>query len=71
VNSFDAIPINGQQFLLEALIAFGQEPGDNILPLFVRLAFAKEPHDARQLLPAGRIHSRRSLLEPEFYFTQW
>ncbi len=36
-----AIPVNGQRFLLEALIACGQEPGDNILPLSVAPFFCK------------------------------
>jgi len=55
----NAIPINGQRFLLEALSARGQEPEDNILPLPVRLSFAKGPHAARRLLPAGRVQSWR------------
>jgi hypothetical protein len=37
----NAIPINGQRFFLEAPIACGQEPGDNILPLSVRLLLQK------------------------------
>ena len=65
------IPVNGQRFLLQTLIACGKEPGDNILPLSVRLSFAEGPHDARRLLPAGRVHSQRLRPEPELYFTQW
>jgi hypothetical protein len=67
----NAIPINGQRFLLEALIACGQERGDNILPLSVRLAFAKGSHDARRSFQPEECHSRRLRLEPDFYFTQW